>query len=365
MENGPTLKVTVQMIADRVGVSKGTVDRALHNREGINEETKEKILEVAAELNYKPNRAARSLALKKHKRVGVIIRSEPAFFWNAVKHGITNAYQELQDYGIEILMSELDHLRVDPDELILQINQMMSKNIDALIIVPTNTPTIQEKLSEIAKNGVAVVTLNDDIEFDGRLLYIGPHIQQGGRVGAQLMGILLQGKGKIITINNSYLSSYSYQKRMSSFMDTMNSLYPDIRIVANYDYDYDQSEQYNASIIKTIIENTTDLRGIYNVDGGSLYETGSIVRNMGVEDLILVGYESWSKVTELIRDGIIDAVINQDPYMQGYHAVRMVYRYIVEGEKLSYNEYFTRTDILLKENLPEGANVINSTDYVI
>ncbi|NLC45362.1 MAG: LacI family DNA-binding transcriptional regulator, partial [Clostridiales bacterium] len=47
MENGSTLKVTVQMIADRVGVSKGTVDRALHNREGINEETKEKILEVA------------------------------------------------------------------------------------------------------------------------------------------------------------------------------------------------------------------------------------------------------------------------------------------------------------------------------
>ena len=365
MESNPTPKVTLQMIADIVGVSKGTVDRAMHNREGINEETKEKILQVIAELNYKPNRAARSLALKKHKRVGVIIRSKPAFFWNTMEHGIINAYQELQDYGIEILMSKLDHLNADPDELIKQINQLLSNNLDALILVPINTPVIQEKLSEIVTNGVTVVTLNDNIEFDGRLFYIGPNIQQGGRVGAQLMGTLLHGKGKIITINNSYLNSYSYQKRISSFKDAMDSTYPDVRIVANYDYDYDQSELYNAKIIKAMIENITDLKGIYNVDGASLYEIGSIVRDIRAKDLILVGHESWSKVTELIRDGVIDATINQDPYMQGYHAVRLVYKYLVEGEQPSFNEYYTRIDILLKENLPVGANVINAIEDLV
>ena len=50
------------LIADIAKVSRGTVDRALHGRGGINEATRERILQIARQIGYKPNLAARALS---------------------------------------------------------------------------------------------------------------------------------------------------------------------------------------------------------------------------------------------------------------------------------------------------------------
>ena len=44
--------VTMQQIADRCGVSRGTVDRALHHKEGVREEVAERIRATAREMGY-------------------------------------------------------------------------------------------------------------------------------------------------------------------------------------------------------------------------------------------------------------------------------------------------------------------------
>ena len=48
--------VTMQQIADRCGVSRGTVDRALHHKEGVREEVAERIRAAAREMGYISNR---------------------------------------------------------------------------------------------------------------------------------------------------------------------------------------------------------------------------------------------------------------------------------------------------------------------
>ena len=48
------MAVTIQQIADKAGVSRGTVDRALHNRGRINPQVAERIWELADEMGYVP-----------------------------------------------------------------------------------------------------------------------------------------------------------------------------------------------------------------------------------------------------------------------------------------------------------------------
>ena len=48
-------KITTTQLARICGVSQGTVDRALHNRVGISEETRKRILTVAREYDYRPS----------------------------------------------------------------------------------------------------------------------------------------------------------------------------------------------------------------------------------------------------------------------------------------------------------------------
>jgi len=63
----------IREIAGALSTSIGTVDRALHDRPGINPKTRKRILEMAKKLGYRPNLAARFLSSRKQVRIGINI----------------------------------------------------------------------------------------------------------------------------------------------------------------------------------------------------------------------------------------------------------------------------------------------------
>ncbi|MDY2794351.1 MAG: LacI family DNA-binding transcriptional regulator [Peptostreptococcus porci] len=74
--------VTIKMVADKAGVSKSTVSRAIGNYPDISDKTKEKIFSVMKELNYYPSAIARSLANRISKNVGLVLPADDDFFLN-------------------------------------------------------------------------------------------------------------------------------------------------------------------------------------------------------------------------------------------------------------------------------------------
>lgn len=68
-------RVTIIDVAKAAGVSKSTVSAALTNNPTVNTKTRDKVLAVAAELGYRPNRLARSLVRKNSGVIGVVVRN--------------------------------------------------------------------------------------------------------------------------------------------------------------------------------------------------------------------------------------------------------------------------------------------------
>ena len=66
-------RVTIRDIAERAGVSKGAVSYALNGRPGVSEDTRERILEIARELGWYPNRAARALSAARADACGLVL----------------------------------------------------------------------------------------------------------------------------------------------------------------------------------------------------------------------------------------------------------------------------------------------------
>ena len=68
------MAITMKDIAQRTGVSIGTVDRALNNRGRINPEVASRIRKVAQEMGYKTNSVAKSLAIRNKKlKIAVVL----------------------------------------------------------------------------------------------------------------------------------------------------------------------------------------------------------------------------------------------------------------------------------------------------
>jgi DNA-binding LacI/PurR family transcriptional regulator len=70
-------KATITDVARAAGVSKGLVSFALNDRPGVSPETRDRILEVARELDYRPNLSARSLSNRTSYALGLVIARDP------------------------------------------------------------------------------------------------------------------------------------------------------------------------------------------------------------------------------------------------------------------------------------------------
>src|SRR5258708_11530375 len=86
----------IKDIARALGISIGTVDRAIHGRGGINAITKERVLKMAQNLGYKPNLAARYLKAPRQVRVSVNLPARIGSFFDAVRAGIRDASRPFQ-----------------------------------------------------------------------------------------------------------------------------------------------------------------------------------------------------------------------------------------------------------------------------
>ena len=75
-------------VAAALGLSISTVSAALHRREDINQATRERVLQKAAELNYQPNRLAHGLATQKTHVLGIVVPNLSRPFFPQVLEGI-------------------------------------------------------------------------------------------------------------------------------------------------------------------------------------------------------------------------------------------------------------------------------------
>ena len=102
------MAVTIQQIAERAGVSRGTVDRALNHRGRINPEVAEKICRLADEMGYVQKERKRSRTAKDERlKIGVVTQLARSSFMQEVNRGIEKAAQELKEKGIWFVCADM------------------------------------------------------------------------------------------------------------------------------------------------------------------------------------------------------------------------------------------------------------------
>lgn len=121
---------SIKEIARLCGVSEGTVDRALNNRTGIKEETKQRILATAKKLNYQPNHLARCLATGCTKTIGVVCLDVCNSFFSSLINVIEEVAKE-HGYFITLIIT-----RSEVETELEGIKYLADRKVDGLILFP-------------------------------------------------------------------------------------------------------------------------------------------------------------------------------------------------------------------------------------
>ena len=143
--------VTIKDIAKILNISVSTVSRALRDTYDVNQETKNRILSLAAELNYKPNFNATGLAKGSTHNIGVVLPFITNYYFSTVITGIQEVAYD-NNYNIILFITN------DSSERELSIIQNLSlSHLDGLLVSVSSNSDSCNHFQEIIDEGIPIV----------------------------------------------------------------------------------------------------------------------------------------------------------------------------------------------------------------
>lgn len=340
-------KITIKDIALKAGVSIGTVDRVLHNRPGLKEETKNKILDLLKESDYQPNLIARALISKKEYTIAVLIpkKSTENGFWEKPLEGIIRAENEIKSFNFRVKLFLFD--QHDEEDYVQQIRKIINSNPQGVVIAPFFVDETKYFASKLNEAGIPYVFINSDMKTEKRIRYIGQDSYTAGYLGAKLLQYGLKKKGTVLIINNTkntenFNHFYERNNGFTSYFNEHNMQQDFLLLKKNIFNDFE-------STIQQIFLEHTDIVGIY-VSSSKSYLTARYLEKINRKDILLIGYDVVDENAKYLESGYIDFIISQRPEEQGYLSITELFNYIAKGGREA-EDVLMPIDILTRENL--------------
>lgn len=334
--------VTMQQIADRCGVSRGTVDRALHHKEGVREEVAERIRATAREMGYISNRLV--MQQMQQWKIGVVLHSDhspfvqmlcelfESFSERELLPNITVIVRAMQDTDAQHQLTLIDEL-------------VTTEHIDGLALMPLANTLVRDRINTLSEQqGIPVVTLNTDITDANRIAYVGTDNIASGRAAAALLGMVMQGHGSVLPILGQRSGHYADSQRFTGFSTEMAESFPDIRVLHPECSFLDES--LSERIAMRAIQSDSELRGIYLTSAGREGVYRAVHAAHRSEKLHIVVHDVTEGNIKMVKNGTVDFIIGQDVKTQGTLPIRLLYDYL---ERHQFpKERMNMTDITIK-----------------
>ena len=349
------MKATIKDVAKEAGVSTGTVDRVINNKGNVASKTEKKVIEAIKKLNYKKSPIAKALVNRKNKiKIGVAFPYLEYYFWKDVFKGIEEVQEELEPFGVEIIVETTKSYNLD--EHIKALDNLVEKNVNGIAMISYDDKKCGDAIDKLVDKGIQVTTFISDSPKSKRLVFNGEDSIRAGSIAGKLMGLYLKGKGNIIIIGIHKILS-CMKDRIDGFKNLINDEFKDVRIIEiieNKELVNGEEEEYRSiieKIIKEAIENKDRIDGIYVTNSF----TGSVGKLLSkyksYEEIVLIGHEDTDEIRDLIRKNVVKATVCQNQKEEIIRSIEILYEKITENKKEYPNFQYIDLDILIKEKL--------------
>lgn len=298
-------KTTARDVAKAAGVSASTVDRVLNDRGGVTEEKEQAVLAAARRLGLDRalrQRPARTL------RVAVLAQSPENTFHAEIQNGFEVANRAYPQFNMQFRMYHIDPGR--SDRIARQITDLAPLH-DGIVIVSAYEVEIASALTAFSGTGKPVITLATDMHGIGPHLYVGPDNRKAGRIAGDLMGRFLGTGGGDVIVIAGLLSMIGHRERVEGFREVLADRYP--RVCVSEILESRECGGLAGDLAFQAIKRNPQTRGIYNASAGAQPIVDSLAALKRQEDIVYVTHELTSERRRLLRAGLIDAIIDQDP----------------------------------------------------
>lgn len=252
--------VTIYDVARESGVSMATVSRVLNGNSNVRQATKEKVLKVIDDLDYRPNAVARGLASKKTTTVGVIIPDVTDGYFSSLASGIDDIATM---YKYNIILANSDD---NPDKEASVLNTLLSKQVDGIIFMGNE---INDDLRADFKRSDCPIVLAGSVDINNSVPSV--NIDYADAVKNETERLIKNGNSRIAFASGSMKQDVNKKYRLKGYVAALenNGIKFNEKLVfetkGTYEDGYDLAEQIiNDKITAAVATNDELAAGILN-----------------------------------------------------------------------------------------------------
>ncbi len=241
----------------------------------------------------------------------------------------------------------------DVAQMVNAMNAAIAGKADAIAVCLVDPRGFDRPTESALAAGIPVFSYNADSHTNKRLAYIGQDLFLSG----QMMGeriVKLVGSGKV-AIFIATPGQLNLQPRVNGAMDAIRK--SGARIEATM-IATDPSANAGLSKIQAYYLGNQDVKGLFGVSGGDTMNCGLIGRQykLPAKGVQAGGFDMLPKSLEAVRDGFLDFVIDQQPYLQGFYTVMEMFAFKVSGGLIGPADINTGLKFVAKDAVGQYMN---------
>jgi len=343
--NSSSKTAGIKDIAKALGISIGTVDRALHERTGVSLKTKARVHQMAEKMGYKPNLAAQALKLNRLIEIAVILPKEISHFFDPLRAGIQAAADATVGLHVRVTFFEYPRLGQGDTEL---LEARLKDRFDGIIFTPGNPRKLDSVIQRLTTHGTAMLCVASDAPSSRRIGLVSAHAYTSGALAAELLAHKLSKKAYVATITGE-LTTLDHAEKLRGFAGALATVAPHLSLLPAVESHERPKEAYRQTI--SLLHGELKPQGIYISTANSLPVLQALDEEGMLGKIQVVTTDLFQQLVPMIEAGKILATLYQRPYTQGKVAFESLLTHLHEDRKTSPMVRLA-PHIIFRSNLP-------------
>ena len=289
------------------------------------------------------------LALEPGSYISIIGRFSGDSYWKEVEEGAKKAVSDLNsalgykgDNKIKLTYSAPE-TKDDVNEQVNLLDEELARYPVAIGIAAIDTTACTIQFDLASENGIPIITFDSGSDYQK----VGSHISTDNiaatKTAAAQLAYAIEENGEVAVFVQDSVSMTAKQ-RLQGFKDTIASDFPNVSVVSVYHMDelntmrQTIATEKNAAlaegeepfvpenisqedVVTYILEKNPNLKGIYTTNLDTTQLVAGVLKKLERTDLKFVGFDGGDEQMKLLKEGILNGLVVQNPYAMGYAAV--------------------------------------------
>jgi ribose transport system substrate-binding protein len=240
-------------------------------------------------------------------------------FFVTLKEGAEEAAAKA---GVKLIVVDCED---DSAKEAANLEDLIAKQVDALLINPTDAEAVVPSIGKANEAGIPVFTIDRAAAGGEIVSHIASDNVAGGKMAGEKLAELLGGEGKVVELEGITGTS-SARERGQGFNEVMDG-YADIEVVARQTAEYDRAK--GLSVFENILEAQPEIDGVFAHNDEMILGAIEAAEAAGrAGEIVFVGFDAIDDAVAAVKEGKLAATIAQQPAEMGRLGVEFAAKYL-------------------------------------